>query len=117
VSDNGSTVTKSRGAKGSIILVLWHYSRYGDTDNVEVEGRVFDTILFLLERYFSVLSGSDSGGYLDTSSSSGSSSSSDSSSSSGGAEIISTRVTVVAVGRGGDYLDTYRSGRSRRRWG
>jgi hypothetical protein len=117
VSDNGSTVTKSRGAKGSIILVLWHYTRYGDTDNVEVEGRVFGTILFLLERYFSVLSGSDGGGCLDTSSSSGSSSSSDSSSSTGGAEIILTRATVVAVGRGGDYLNTYRSSRSTRRWG
>jgi hypothetical protein len=117
VSDNGSTVTKSRGTKGSIILVLWHYTRYGDTDNVEVEGRVFDTILFLLERYFSVLSGSDGGGYLDTSSSGGSSGSSDSSSYSGGVEIISTRVTVVAVGEGGDYLDTCRSSSSRRRWG
>ncbi len=26
MSDNGSTVTKSRGAEGSIILILWHYT-------------------------------------------------------------------------------------------
>jgi hypothetical protein len=118
VSDNGSTVTKSRGAKGSIILILWHYTRCDNTDNVEVEGRVFDTILFLLERYFSVLSGSGGGGCLDTSSSSSSngSSSRGNSSSSGGAEIISTLVTVVAVGRGGDYLDTCCSSSGRRRW-
>ncbi len=81
-------------------------------DNVGVEGRVFYTILFSLERYFSVLSGSEGGDYLDTSSSSSGSSSR----SSGGAEIISTRVAVVAVGRGGDYLDTCRSSSDRRRW-
>ncbi len=113
VSDNDSTVTKSRSAKGSFILILWHYTWDDDTDNVGVEGRVFYTILFPLERYFSVLSGSEGGDYLDTSSSSGGSGSS---SSSGGAEIISTRVAVVAVGRGGDYLDTCRSSSDRRRW-
>jgi hypothetical protein len=26
VSDNDNTVTKSRGAKGSIISILWHYT-------------------------------------------------------------------------------------------
>jgi hypothetical protein len=41
VSDNGSTVTKSRGAKASIILILWHYNRNGDMDDVGVEGQVF----------------------------------------------------------------------------
>ncbi len=85
MSDNGSTVTKSRGAKGSIILILWHYTWNDDIDDVGVEGQVFYIqYYFLWERYFSVLSGSEGGDYLDTGSSSSSSSSSG----------------------GGDYLDT-----------
>ncbi len=67
---------------------------------------MFYTILFSLERYFSVLSGSEGGDYLDISSSSRSSR----------AEIVSTRLAVVAVGEGGDYLDTCCSGSGRRRW-
>ncbi len=83
MSDNGSTITKSRGAKGSIILILWHYTWNYDIDDVGVEGRVFYIqYYFLWERYFSVLSGSEGGDYLDTGSGSSSSSG------------------------GGDYLDT-----------
>jgi hypothetical protein len=74
VSDNDSTITKSRGAKGSIILILWHYTRDDDTDDVGVEGRVlYIQYYFHWERYFSVLSGSEGGDYLDTGSSSSSS--------------------------------------------
>ncbi len=73
MSDNDSTVTKSRGLKGSIILILWHYTWDDDTNNIGVEGLVFYTILFSLERYFSVLSGSEGGDYLDIGSSSSSS--------------------------------------------
>jgi hypothetical protein len=73
VSDNDSTVTKGRSAKGSIISILWHYTRDDDTDGVEVEGRVFYIqYYFLWERYFSVLVSSEGGGYLDTGSSSSS---------------------------------------------
>ncbi len=71
MSDNGSTVTKSRGAKGSIILILWHYTWNEDTDYIGVGRRVFYIqYYYFWERYFSDLSGSEGGDYLDTSSSS-----------------------------------------------
>ncbi len=93
MSDNGSTVTKSRGAKGSIILILWHYTWNDDMDDVGVEGRVFYIqYCYLWERYFSVLSGSGGGNYLNAGSSS-------SSSSSGGGGYLNTSCSSSSSSR------------------
>jgi hypothetical protein len=66
---------KTRGAEGSIILILWHYTWNDDVDYVGFGGRVFYLQYnYFWERYFSNLSDSEGGDYLDTGSSSSSSS-------------------------------------------